>query len=371
MTDNSSISQNCTQTQAGTSEHLLRENEMSLGDEEHQAAEKTILNQSEFMETTRVDSHNANRIVFIGNLRPDIGKDLAVKTLKELFLRVGVCISDEEFSMPLKGPRKSKYIFVTLKSEHEAACVINQFNGFQDSEIVAEGRALKVCLKEYRPTRKRRKRKLKSLQTTSDRNENNEESTGYECTDVDNATDEETKTEDAPGNPKKAKEFEINNIHSRDEGLENKTVDSCDRTLNGLEREHRLIENENSFEMKTSYTTSDDFRIPCKYGSSELACFSGAEINLMTAASGGKKPKVDMQGAKLQVLARFGSLPNYCMADVVQMKPSRKKVLMIGQVLPNEDRKIEYKMGNRKYMRRNLIGHVRKYSCAFLNSEGM
>ncbi|XP_066923079.1 uncharacterized protein [Clytia hemisphaerica] len=49
---------------------------------------------------------------------------------------------------------------------------------------------------------------------------------------------------------------------------------------------------------------------------------------------------------------------------------SSKRELMYGQNLPSEDRVTEYKKGGGNYLRCTLIQHVRKYVCAFLNSEG-
>ncbi len=44
--------------------------------------------------------------------------------------------------------------------------------------------------------------------------------------------------------------------------------------------------------------------------------------------------------------------------------------LHVGQTLQTEDRITEYKLGRGKYLKKNLVAHVRKYVCAFLNSEG-
>ena len=41
-----------------------------------------------------------------------------------------------------------------------------------------------------------------------------------------------------------------------------------------------------------------------------------------------------------------------------------------GQRLPTEDRVTEYKRGSGNYLKSTMIHHVRKYVCAFLNSEG-
>ena len=49
---------------------------------------------------------------------------------------------------------------------------------------------------------------------------------------------------------------------------------------------------------------------------------------------------------------------------------SSKREFVYGQHLPSEDRVTEYKKGGGNYMRCTLIQHVRKYVCAFLNSEG-
>ena len=52
-------------------------------------------------------------------------------------------------------------------------------------------------------------------------------------------------------------------------------------------------------------------------------------------------------------------------------KTHNKRELQYGQHLPTEDRVTEYKRGSGNYMKSMLISHVRKYVCAFLNSEGM
>jgi len=49
---------------------------------------------------------------------------------------------------------------------------------------------------------------------------------------------------------------------------------------------------------------------------------------------------------------------------------THKRELQYGQHLPTEDRVTEYKRGSGNYMKSMLISHVRKYVCAFLNSEG-
>ncbi len=46
------------------------------------------------------------------------------------------------------------------------------------------------------------------------------------------------------------------------------------------------------------------------------------------------------------------------------------KALRVGQVLENENRRTEYKRGGGRYLKKVLMNHVRRYVCAFLNSEG-
>ena len=48
----------------------------------------------------------------------------------------------------------------------------------------------------------------------------------------------------------------------------------------------------------------------------------------------------------------------------------RKNELFLGQRLPTEDRVTEYKRGSGNYLNTSFMTHVRKYVCAFLNSEG-
>lgn len=47
-----------------------------------------------------------------------------------------------------------------------------------------------------------------------------------------------------------------------------------------------------------------------------------------------------------------------------------RREFFYGQRLPTEDRVTEYKRGSGNYMKSTMIHHIRKYVCAFLNSEG-
>ena len=48
-----------------------------------------------------------------------------------------------------------------------------------------------------------------------------------------------------------------------------------------------------------------------------------------------------------------------------------RREFFYGQRLPTEDRVTEYKRGSGNYMKSTMIHHIRKYVCAFLNSEGI
>ena len=53
----------------------------------------------------------------------------------------------------------------------------------------------------------------------------------------------------------------------------------------------------------------------------------------------------------------------------IDSKPYTKE-LCFGQMLPCEDRVTEYKRGTGHFLRNTLVQTIRKYICAFLNSEG-
>ena len=53
-----------------------------------------------------------------------------------------------------------------------------------------------------------------------------------------------------------------------------------------------------------------------------------------------------------------------------KVSSSMRRAFFYGQRLPTEDRVTEYKRGSGNYMKATMIHHVRKYVCAFLNSEG-
>jgi len=53
----------------------------------------------------------------------------------------------------------------------------------------------------------------------------------------------------------------------------------------------------------------------------------------------------------------------------IDHKPYNKE-FCYGQLLPCEDRVTEYKRGAGKYLKKSLVPTIRKYICAFLNSEG-
>lgn len=92
-----------------------------------------------------------------------------------------------------------------------------------------------------------------------------------------------------------------------------------------------------------------------------------------------KRIKVSFDGNKT-LLKRSRSAPMLCTCDdgyyddeVMnrEMTVSQyKKELYRGQHLPGEDRVTEYKRGSGNYLKNMLVPHIRKYICAFLNSEG-
>lgn len=53
----------------------------------------------------------------------------------------------------------------------------------------------------------------------------------------------------------------------------------------------------------------------------------------------------------------------------IDSKPYNKS-FCFGQLLPCEDRVTEYKRGSGLFLKKSLVPTIRKYICAFLNSEG-
>ena len=106
--------------------------------------------------------------VYIGNIRLDVDNKLVVRKLKELFLKVDICIPEDKFSPILRGPGNSKYLFATLRNDEEVERSMKYYDGFEDIKIAADNKGLKVCLKRTKPRRRRRKRKRRSSQTPSE-----------------------------------------------------------------------------------------------------------------------------------------------------------------------------------------------------------
>ena len=120
------------------------------------------------IEPRQSDILNHLKQIYIGNIHLDVDNNLAVRKLKELFLKVDICVPDEKFSTLLRGPGNSKYLFATLRNEEEVERSMKYCDGFKDIEIAADNKGLKVCLKRAKPRRRRRKRKRRSSQTPSE-----------------------------------------------------------------------------------------------------------------------------------------------------------------------------------------------------------
>ena len=352
---------NCINIQNKAPETLQFENEVSTGNIERKTTREQIIGdhccdcKNSGTKKNDVTPSYYGTKVFIGNLRHDVERDLVVRRLQELLSTVGMCISDDDFSRLIKGPRKTKFLFVKLKSTDQVECVINHFDGFQDEEIVAEKRALKICLKkEDRPTRRRRKGKRKDSRAVCE-NENSVEGIRRNW-DIGDTTDEEMTVDSALENRKRL-EDEVTTDRARDDNFISGSFEGYGWKLKG-----------SRFEMKTNDASKDDLKKNFERGS------SWTEKKLLTSrpklVSGDKKTQFEMQISKHQELAYSISMPNLSVSENTNRESGTGKAYVMGQILPNEDRRIEYKMINGKCFGRRLIGHVRRYSCAFLNSEG-
>ena len=139
----------------------------------------------------------------------------------------------------------------------------------------------------------------------------------------------------------------------------------------GLQRSHTQLEKEANLKYKVNSISNGGWRLSKK--ARKLQGYVGNENKPVIENEGlvsvDKKENLEEQEEKFQEVVECSSMPNLKMTDNTK-RASSTMVLVTGQTLPNEDRRIEYKIGSGKYLRKHLIGHVRKYSCAFLNSEG-
>eukprot|EP00794_Sanderia_malayensis_P018207 gene18207-20025_t len=79
-----------------------------------------------------------------------------------------------------------------------------------------------------------------------------------------------------------------------------------------------------------------------------------ASVATLESRLGSSRSAPTIGTAKIRRILRFGGQDS----------------LRVGQILGNESRRVEYKRGGGKYLKKCLMGHVRRYVCAFLNSEG-
>ena len=194
--------------------------------------------------------------LFVGNLRKDVEQDLVISKLQSLFSTISVELSIEKFRPLQRGSNKAKHLFVKMENMEDIEKIVDNFDGYSDSDIVFAERTLKVCPKHYKPSRKRRRRK----------------------------------------------------------------------------RKNSLVKKEDEF----SENFDSDKRDLCR----------------------------------VEIVRRSMSAPCIVEQQSLAMEERKRDFLVMGQILKCEDRTTEYKRGGGKYPRKFLMHDVRKYTCAFLNSEG-
>ena len=264
--------------------------------------------------------------IYIGNLRQDVEKDSVVTRLQKLFSTAGVNVTNEQFSELQNGPKRTKNLIAVLRNGEEAKHLINRFDGVEDREIVCEKRALKVCLKKDKPMRKRkrRKRKISSKYRGIEANVDAEEDSNHLGNILQSVeTDNDIAVRD------------YRNVAEED-GLVSHYEEDAHcwiRELNSEKQTDQDFEGSNAEDLKTDRIAD----LP-----------SGLQISRFSEVP------MDRQGN------REGS----------GTKSEKARTLVMGEALKNEDRRTEYKRGGGKYPRNHLVADVRRYCCAFLNSEG-
>ena len=339
------------------------------------------------MESSQLEATGDDYEIFIGNLRVDVERDVIIKKLQKLFTTAGVNLKESELTTLHHGPKKTKFLVANLKNKEEAQDLIKFFDGYEDAEIVAENKILKVCLKRDRPGRKRRKRKRRDS-PAPDENENiaREDNVGNCC--QGNCIAEKDLVKDAKENEvasdgTKIKEI-IVNVRER---VETEIAsDNATKTKNLFVKYEEVFANEKKKGDETnsailegesggiknvieSETKTNNIAINCVKNN----CTKDCERHVLkdTVEEKVDSDRRDMtfavQDCDLKKIVHSTSMPNINMLEYFE---SKLKVLVTGQVLQNEDRRTEYKRGSGKYPMRYLMGDVRRYSCAFLNSEG-
>eukprot|EP00112_Aurelia_sp_Birch-Aquarium-sp1_P001280 Seg1133.1 transcript_id=Seg1133.1/GoldUCD/mRNA.D3Y31 product="Schlafen-like protein 1" protein_id=Seg1133.1/GoldUCD/D3Y31 len=245
--------------------------------------------------------------MFIGNIHPDVDREIVVETLQRLFASMGVISTDDKFSLFRQGPRREKQMFVALANDHDRQKLITRLDGYEDMEITFPERVLKLCNKKDKPRRRRSRRKKKSASLT-----------------------EEQKILEGINLEKDDSQVlaEIDENKRKDTVLEGNELDTGEKhVLKGADSNKK-------------------------------------EKNILESSNQNKVITPRLQVSK--------SAPNMRInrQDALSDNALDDKYLLMGQLLRTEDRTTEYKRGGGRYLKKSLIQHVRKYACAFLNSEG-
>ena len=268
---------------------------------------ENIQNENSFAEATNIGTVAEQYEMFIGNIHPDVDREIVVETLQRLFASMGVILTDDKFSLFRQGPRREKQMFAALASDNDRQKLITRLDGYEDMEITFPERVLKLCNKKDKPRRRRSRKKKKSAALTE----------GQKL-------------------------------------LEGITLEEDGRVLAEIDvnkREDNLIEG-NKFDKRETDILKD-------------ADSDKKEKDIPESSNQNKvlTPRLQVSRSAPSIRISKQNTPTESASD--------KKYLLMGQLLRTEDRTTEYKRGGGRYLKKSLIQHVRKYACAFLNSQGM
>ena len=268
---------------------------------------ENIQNENSFAEATNTGTVAEQYEMFIGNIHPDVDREIVVETLQRLFASMGVILIDDKFSLFRQGPRREKQMFVALASDTDRQKLITRLDGYEDMEITFPGRVLKLCNKKDKPRRRRSRKKKKSVALTE----------GQKL---------------------------LEGITLEEDGRVLAEIDANKREDNVLEG-NKFDDRETDI-LKDADSDKKEQDIPESLNHNKVIT-----------------PRLQVSRSAPSMRISKQNTPTESTSD--------KKYLLMGQLLRTEDRTTEYKRGGGRYLKKSLIQHVRKYACAFLNSQGV
>jgi len=130
------------------------------------------------------------------------------------------------------------------------------------------------------------------------------------------------------------------------------------------EREEKSVQQLDGMENLDIVPSGHKLKVQVKYDISQIGKSDKATVSFQPMATSCRLKK----SRSTPSLHSVGSQSQESRISI-DSKPYNK-AFCYGQLLPSEDRVTEYKRGSGLYLKKSLVPTIRKYICAFLNSEG-